>query len=146
MLKKAVAVLLVLAILPAAGAFACTAVYIGSNLTADGSTIFARLEELTSDEGWLKLFEVIPEGAHAAGEVYTGCYGFTWTFTHDSYGCTAFRDNNSLSVCPDCGGTHAHTPYQAGGTNSRGVSVTATETLAEKKPSKPSMNDASIAG
>ena len=82
MLKKAVAVLLVLAILPA-GAFACTAVYIGSNLTADGSTIFARLEEFTSDEGWPKLFEVIPEGAHAAGEVYTGCYGFTWTFTHD---------------------------------------------------------------
>ena len=132
MLKKAVAVLLVLAILPA-GAFACTAVYIGSNLTADGSTIFARLEEFTSDEGWPKLFEVVPEGAHAAGEVYTGCYGFTWTFTHDSYGCTAFRDNNSQGVCPDCGGTHAHTPYQAGGTNSRGVSITATETLAGKE-------------
>ena len=134
MLKKLLAVLLVfaillvLAILPA-GAFACTAIYVGSGLTADGSTIFARLEEYTSDEGWPKLFEVIPEGTHKAGEVYTGCYGFTWTFTHDSYGCTAFRDNNSLGVCPDCGGTHAHTPYQAGGTNSRGVSVTATETL-----------------
>ena len=131
MLKKAAAVLLVLALLPA-GAFACTAIYIGSNLTADGSTIFGRLEEYTSDEEWPKLFETIPEGAHTAGEVYTGCYGFTWTFTHDSYGCTAFQDNNSLGVCPDCGGTHAHTPYQAGGTNSRGVSVTATETLLGK--------------
>ena len=131
MLKKAAAVLLVLALLPA-GAFACTAIYIGSSLTADGSTIFGRLEEYTSDEEWPKLFEPIPEGAHTAGEVYTGCYGFTWTFTHDSYGCTAFRDNNSLGVCPDCGGTHAHTPYQAGGTNSRGVSVTATETLLGK--------------
>ena len=77
--------MIVLAILPA-GSFACTAIYIGSGLTADGSTIFARLEEYTSDEGWPKLFDVIPEGAHTAGEVYTGCYGFTWTFTHDSYG------------------------------------------------------------
>ena len=128
MLKKLFAILLVLAILPF-GAFACTAIYVGSGLTADGSTIFARLEEFTSDKGWPKLFEAVPEGAHLAGEAYTGCYGFTWTFTHDSYGYTAFRDNNYQGVCPDCGGTHAHTPYQAGGTNSRGVSVTATETL-----------------
>ena len=132
MLKKMAAVLLALAILPS-GAFACTAVCIGSNLTADGSTIFARVEEYYSDEGWPKLFEVIPEGAHMAGEEYTGCYGFTWTFTHDSYGCTAFRDNNSLGVCPDCKGTHAHTPYQSAGTNSKGLSVTATETLTGKK-------------
>ena len=82
MLKKVTAVLLILVVLPA-GAFACTAIYVGSGLTADGSTIFARLEEYTTDEGWPKLLEVIPEGAHAAG-VYTGCYGFTWTFTHDS--------------------------------------------------------------
>ena len=132
MLKKMVAILLVLAILPAE-ALACTAIYIGSNLTADRSTIFARLEEYYSDEGWPKLFDVIPEGAYAAGEGYTGCYGFTWTFTHDSYGYTAFRDNNSQGICPDCGGTHAHTPYQAGGTNSQGVSVTATETLVGKE-------------
>ena len=130
MLKKLFATLLVLAILPGA-AFACTAIYIGSNQTADGSTIFARLEEFSSDEGWPKLFDVVPEGVHVTGEVYTGCYGFTWTFTHDSYGYTAFCDNNSKGACPDCGGTHGHTPYQAGGTNSKGVSVTATETLVE---------------
>ena len=132
MLKKAVAVLLVLAILPTE-ALACTEIYIGANLTADGTTIFARLEEYVSDEGWPKLFDVVPEGVHAAGEVYTGCYGFTWTFTHDSYGYTAFRDNNCQGICPDCGGIHAHTPYQAGGTNSKGVSVTATETLVGKE-------------
>ena len=132
MLKKVVAVILFLVILPA-GAFACTAIYIGSNLTADGGTIFARQEDYSSDEGWPKLFEVIPEGAWAAGKVYTGCNGFTWTFTHDSYGYTAFRDNNSLGVCPDCEGTHAHTPFQSAGTNSKGVSVTATETLYGKE-------------
>ena len=131
MLKKMVAVLLALVILPA-GAFACTAIYAGSGLTAEGSTIFARLEEYSSDGGWPKLFEVIPEGAHGTGEEYTGCYGFVWTFTHDSYGYPAFRDNNSQGVCPDCGGTHAHTPYQSCGTNSKGLSVSATETLRGK--------------
>ncbi len=119
-MKKILSVLLVLAVLPV-GAFACTAIYVGSALTSDGSTIFARLEEYYSDEGWPKLFDVIPEGAHRSGEIYTGCYGFTWTFTHDSYGYTAFCDNNSQGICPDCGGTHAHTPYQAAGTNSRGI-------------------------
>ena len=67
MLKKAVAVLLVLAILPTE-ALACTEIYIGANLTADGTTIFARLEEYVSDEGWPKLFDVVPEGVHAAGD------------------------------------------------------------------------------
>ncbi len=136
MLKKRVSVFLAAILLAASfspGAFACTAIYAGSELTEDGSTIFARLEEFYSDEGWPKLFDVIPEGTHRSGEVYTGCYGFTWTFTHDSYGYTAFCDNNSQGICPDCGGTHAHTPYQAAGTNSRGVSVTATETLVEKE-------------
>lgn len=135
MLKKVIGVLLVLAILPS-WSFACTAVFIGSNLTADGSTVFARLEEYSSADGWPKLFEAIPEGAHTAGETYTGCYGFTWTFTHDNYGYTAFRDNNSPGVCPDCNGTHAHTPYQSAGTNSKGVSVTATETLVGKEAVK----------
>jgi len=131
-LKKVLAVLLVFAILPV-GAKACTAIFAGSTLTADGSTIFARLEEYYSDAGWPKLFDVVPESAHKSGEVYMGCYGFSWIFTHDSYGYTAFSDNNSQGICPDCGGTHAHTPYQAAGTNSRGVSVTATETLVGKE-------------
>ena len=136
MLKKKFYILLAAILLVASfppEALACTAIYAGAELTEDGSTIFARLEEYYSDEGWPKLFDVIPEGAHRSGEVYTGCYGFSWVFTHDSYGYTAFCDNNSQGICPDCGGTHAHTPYQAAGTNSRGVSVTATETLVEKE-------------
>ena len=72
-----------------------------------------------------------PFGNHTAGEEYSGCYGFA-TFTHDSYGYTAFRDDNGDAVegvCPDCGGTHKHTPYEAAGTNEMGLSVSATETI-----------------
>ena len=48
MIKKLLAVLLVLAVLPA-GAFACTAIYAGSALTDDGSTVFARLEHIAME-------------------------------------------------------------------------------------------------
>lgn len=111
-------------------ALACTAVYVGSDLTADGTTIFARSEDISNS--YNKQYFVIPAGKHTAGEVYTGCYGFTYTFTKDSYGYTAFRDDNGAAkdnACPDCGKTHAHTPYEAGGTNDQGLTVSATETI-----------------
>ena len=109
------------------GASACTAIYVGSELTADGSTMFARSEDISNS--YNKVFYVAPAGLHKAGDVYQGCYGFTYTFTKDSYGYTAFSDDNLSGFCPDCGGTHAHTPYQAGGTNEMGLTVSATETL-----------------
>ena len=114
-------------------ASACTEIYVGAGLTDDGSVVFGRLEEFSSDIGWPKTFDAVPSGLHKTGEEYLGCYGFRWTFTHDSYGYTAFCDNNSQGVCPDCEGTHAHTPYQAGGTNEKGLSVSATETLIGKE-------------
>ena len=79
-----------------------------------------------------KLYYVSPAGNHKAGEAYKGCYGFEYEFKRDSYAYTAFSDDNREGVdgvCPDCGGTHAHTPYEAAGTNEMGVTVSATETL-----------------
>ena len=111
---------------------ACTEIFVGADLTDDGSMIFGRQEEFYLDSGWPKTFDVVPSGLHKTGEKYQGCYGFKWTFTHNSYGYTAFCDNNYLGVCPDCEGTHEHTPYQAGGTNEKGLSVSATETLVGK--------------
>lgn len=109
------------------GALACTAIYVGADLTTDGTTMFARSEDISNS--YNKVFNVVPAGQHKAGEAYKGCYGFTYTFTKDSYGYTAFGDDNLSGVCPDCGGEHAHTPYQAAGTNEKGLTVTATETL-----------------
>src|SRR5699024_6897744 len=109
---------------------ACTAIYVGSDLTEDGSTMFARSEDISNS--YNKLFYVSPAGNHTAGEEYSGCYGFTYTFTHDSYSYAAFRDDNVDAVecvCPDCGGTHKPTPYEAAGTNEMGLSVSATETI-----------------
>ena len=114
----------------AMSASACTTIYAGSSMTADGSVFYGRSEDYANSQN--KLFYVSPAGQHKEGELYYGCYGFTWTFTHDSYGYTAFSDDNregAGGICPDCGGDHAHTPYEAGGTNDMGVTITATETL-----------------
>ncbi len=132
--KFMIALAIALVLCMSSSALACTAIYVGSGLTADGSTMFARSEDISNS--YNKLFYVAPAGTHKAGEVYNGCYGFTYTFTHDSYGYTAFSDDNGAAVeneCPDCGGTHAHTPYQAAGTNEKGLTVTATETLGSSK-------------
>ena len=121
-----IACAMTLAVVPSA--FACTALYVGSDLTEDGTTMFGRIEDLGTND-YNKLFYVSPAGKHTAGEVYDGCYGFTYTFTHDSYRYTARRDDNGLGVCPDCDDTHDHTPYEEAGTNEKGVMVSATETL-----------------
>ena len=130
MKKLTALILFLMTALALTGALACTTIYAGSAATDDGAVIFARSEDYSNSQN--KLFYVSPEGSHAAGEEYSGCYGFSYTFTHDSYGYTAFSDDNGAgvdNVCPDCGQTHAHTPYEAAGTNSMGVSLTATETL-----------------
>ena len=114
-------------------AAACTTIYVGGNLTEDGTPFVARTEDYGSDMN--KLWFISESGHFKKDSLYLGCpeYGeFEWTFTHDSYAYTAFRDDNLETVgyeCPNCGGTHAHTPYEAGGTNEMGVSVSATETL-----------------
>ena len=109
-------------------ASACTALYVGSDLTEDGTAMFGRIEDLGTND-YNKLYYVSAAGKHKAGELYNGCYGFSYTFTHDSYSYTARRDDNALGVCPDCDGTHDHTPYEEAGTNEKGVMVSATETL-----------------
>lgn len=108
-------------------ASACTMVYVGSDLTDDGSSFMARSEDYSN--GYNKIAHVNQHGKYAAGSVYEGCYGFTHTFTHDSYAYTATSDDNTSGVCPDCGQTHPHTPMEEVGSNEKGVSVSAMVTL-----------------
>lgn len=112
-------------------ASACTMVYVGSGLTEDGSSFMARSEDYSN--GYNKIAYVNQHGKYPVGSVYNGCYGFTHTFTHDSYAYTATSDDNTSGVCPDCDGTHAHTPMEEVGTNEKGVSVSAMVTLMGKK-------------
>ena len=73
-MKKLVTSMIALILcLSSVSAMACTAIYVGSDLTADGTTMFARSEDISNS--YNKLFYVSPAGKHTAGEEYAGCYG-----------------------------------------------------------------------
>lgn len=133
--KSIIALIIALVLcLSSVNALACTAIYVGSDLTEDGSTLFARSEDYSNS--YNKLYYYSPAGTYTAGEFYTGCYGFTYTFQKDSYGFNTFTDDNwsAEGYCPDCGGTHKHNPYGAAGTNEMGLTISATETLYTDSP------------
>ena len=133
--KSIISLIVALMLCLSSSAMACTAIYVGGGLTADGATLFARSEDLTNS--YNKLMYVSEAGTYKAGELYKGCYGFTYTFAKDSYSFTTMSDDNwegAGNVCPDCGETHKHNPYGAAGTNEMGLSVTATETLYTSSP------------
>ncbi len=66
------------------GALACSLLWVGGEYTDDGAGLFVRVEDGDLDDE-VKYYMVSPAGNRKAGEEYVGCYGFTWTFTHDSY-------------------------------------------------------------
>ena len=55
-----IACAMTLAVVPSA--FACTALYVGSDLTEDGTTMFGRIEDLGTND-YNKLFNISPPGS-----------------------------------------------------------------------------------
>ena len=113
------------------GASACTSIYVGGNLTQEGTRFVARTEDYGSDMN--KLWFISESGAFKEGDLWIGCpaYGaFEWTFTHDSYRFTYFTNDIFNGSCPECGMENpSHWSYTEFGTNEKGVSVSATETI-----------------
>ncbi len=111
-------------------ASACTTIYVGGKLMKDGVPVVARSEDYTNSRA--KLFYISPAGEYRQGELYIGCrdYGaFEWTWNHDSYRFVAFKaDNDFNGLCPECGEA-GHPSYTESGTNEKGVTVSATESL-----------------
>ena len=120
------------------GASACTTIYVGGNLVEEGTPFVARTEDYGSDMN--KLWFICEAGKWKEGDTYTSCpaYGaMEWTFTHDSYRFTHFTNDIYYDgVCPECGEkvvtddpSDFHFSYTEFGTNEKGVSVSATETI-----------------
>lgn len=120
------------------GASACTTIYVGGNRVEEGTPFVARTEDYGSDMN--KLWFICEAGKWKAGETYTSCpaYGaMEWTFTHDSYRFTHFTNDIYYDgICPECGENVLsgepgafHFSYTEFGTNEKGVSVSATETI-----------------
>lgn len=115
----------------ALSASACTTIYVGANLTEEGTAFVARTEDYGSNMN--KLWFISESGAFKAGDSWRGCpaYGeFEWTFTHDSYRFTYFTNDIYNGTCPECGEENpTHWSYTEFGTNEKGVSVSATESI-----------------
>lgn len=127
----AAALILCLGISCATGALACTTLYVGGNLTEEGTPFVARTEDYGANMN--KLWFISETGHFREGDKYVGCpaYGaFEWTFTHDSYRFTYFTNDVFNGTCPECGEVNPdHWSYTEFGTNEKGVSVSATETI-----------------
>lgn len=130
----AVSLMLVTIMVVTVSASACTTIFLGGNLTADGAPIVARSEDYTNSRA--KMFYISPAGEYKEGQLYIGCreYGaFEWTWTHDSYRFVAFKaDNEFDGLCPECG-EPGHPSYTESGTNEKGVTVSATESISGNK-------------
>ena len=128
------------------GASACTTIYVGGNLTEEGTPFVARTEDYGSDMN--KLWFISEAGHFKKGDKFLGCpeYGeFEWTFTHDSYRFTYFTNDIFNGKCPECGQENpTHWSYTEFGTNEKGLSVSATETIsgnAEVKKIDPNVQE-----
>ena len=111
-------------------AAACTTIYAGANLTQENTRFIARSEDYGSDMN--KLWFISEAGAYSG--TYRGCpeYGpFVYELSHPSYRFTYFKNDNVYDgVCPECGEENAqHASYTEFGTNEKGLSVSATETI-----------------
>lgn len=97
---------------------ACTMIYVGSDVSDDGSSIVARSEDSAKNHN--KMFKVHPAEDHAAGAMFTDMTGFTMPLPSHTYRYTLVQDDYTDDGTPDAEG------FSEAGYNENGVSLTAT--------------------
>lgn len=106
-------------------ASACTSLFVGSELTENGSTYFGRGEDI--GEHWAKVFQVVEAADHAEGEMYEDSAGFSMPWPAHTYRYTYVRDSLEYGEnIVDDEGNVVIPAYAQAGINELGVSVTAT--------------------
>lgn len=97
-------------------AMACTAVYVGKNVSEDGTTMIARSEDIGG--GYTKRFVVHNGENHKKGEKFRDINGFEMDLPEKTFRYTAVEDT------PERG--EGERPYGEAGFNEYGLAVTAT--------------------
>ena len=121
----AAALTMALALSNVTASFACTGLYVGSQVSQTGSTYIGRSEDISEQHG--KLFDVAPAKDWPAGAIYEDAYGFSMPYPSHTYAYTYVRDSYTYGECvQDENGNDIGQPYAAAGTNEKGLSVTAT--------------------
>lgn len=109
---------LFITVLTAASAFACTGVYVGKGVSADGSVMLMRTEDVDSGES--KRFIVHPAEDHEEGEYFTDAVGLKLEYPPHTYRYTAVPGSDERGIGKE--------PYGEAGFNEMGVASTATIT------------------
>lgn len=97
------------------GAFACTATYVGKNVSADGTTIIARSEDISPSD-YNKLHYVVPASDQPGQVLVDDINGFTYPLPDNTYKYTTMQDHTAAG----------DGLYAAVCVNDQGVAVTAT--------------------
>ena len=118
LLKKVLAFSLTAILLAQSTALACTGVYVGKDVSADGSVMIARTEDMTSSNS--KRFIVHPAKDHENGESYTDAHGLSIEYPAHTYRYTATPGSAKRSI--------GSAPFGAAGFNELGVAATSTIT------------------
>lgn len=123
---------LLLAIANATSVFACTGVYVGNEVSENGSTYVGRSEDISDVYG--KVFGVAPSREIAEGEVYEDTYGFELNYNNidfdypkTTYAYTYVRDSYKYGeTMQDSNGNYVGQAYGAVGQNEKGLAMTST--------------------
>ena len=117
-LTKVVSLAIAVFIPATISASACTGVYVGKNVSADGSVMIARTEDIASANS--KRFIVHPAADHRDGECYTDVFHMSVPYPAHTYRYTATPASGYRGL--------GSTPYGAAGFNELGVAATSTIT------------------
>lgn len=123
-LKKIVAAFLcsALVLTSAMPAAACTGVYVGGDVSANGSTYMGRSEDIGGEH--TKIFGVSEARDYPADYVYEDAYGFKMPYGGHVYRYTYTQDSPAFGEAMD-----DFEPYAEAGQNEKGVSVSATVSI-----------------
>lgn len=97
------------------GVFACSAVYVGKDVSTDGSTIVARSEDQGTG-AYNKMFVVVPRVENQPGRFLTDVQGFKYPLPATTY---------KYTMVPDASG-YGDGVYAGASTNEYGLSISAT--------------------
>ena len=120
-----------------ASAFACTSIYVGSDVSENGNVYVGRSEDYTNN--YNKMLGVAPATEHKAGDMFVDCNGFQWPYPSKTYAYTYIKESPKINpdeTVFDNDGNPQGEPYAAGCVNEKGVYITATVTTSYNNSAK----------
>ncbi len=106
-------------------AFACTGIYVGSEMSENGSTYMGRSEDIGNL--YCKQFGAAPAKDWPEGAIYQDDYGFQMPYPSHTYAYTYVKDSPLKGeTMTDENGNYIGEAYGEAGQNEKGVSISAT--------------------